>query len=501
MWILVWVKDTAKSSVQGLVAILVIAGLIIITPFHVAGIFYRHIRYSNAYDNISVEISEKQHIKDNTYLFAINVTNNTFDRIEGAEFALKAFDSQGQPLIDVAFDEHLALEKKESRAIELEVTVKDADIAQKLYYLEDEYMTVQLTIQKVYYKWSAVLIWAPYEYNYLIVDKQIDTDALSDAINTATSLFNESRWEEAEKIFASIGDTEKVNECQAKINEEEAARIEEQKNTSYQSAIALYNSKNYELAKAAFEELGTYKDSAEWVEKCDNAILEVQMEQKYAAADVLYNEKRYKEAYLAFYEIKDYKDCDDRLSAMMDEMNVLATAAADIGDYTAAYNYLDTVYYTTSVGSPAYSKLMHACSYAKYGQYKDAVALGLTKIVIPNGTEEISNSMFEGCTGLKEIVMPDSVTRVGDYAFSGCTGIEKMTMSKNLRIIGRSAFANCDGLDKLVLPISLESIVLYGLNSIAGEIHYEGTTAQWAMVTKTESTQKIIYCSNGQVNP
>ncbi len=501
MWILVWVKDTAKSSIQGLIAILVLACLIIIAPFHITGVFYRHIRYSNAYDNISVEISEKQHVKDNKYQFSINVTNNTFDRIEGADFSLKAFDSQGQPLIDVVFDEYLALEKKDSRTIELEVTVKDADIAQKLYYLEDKYMSVQLTIVEVYYKWSSELIWSPYEYNYLCFDKSIDTDALLDAINTATSLFNESQWEEAEKLFAAIGDIEKVNECQAKINAEEVVRIEEQKNTLYQSAIALYNGKSYEQAKAAFEELGTYKDSAEWVSKCDNAILEVQLEQKYKAADALYNDKKYKEAYTAFYEIIDYKDSNARLEAMMDEMNVLATVAADIGDYTAAYNYLDAVYYNTSVGSPAYSKLMHACSYAKNGQYKDAVALGLTKIVIPSGTEEISNSMFEGCTGLKEIVMPDTVIRVGDYAFSGCTGIEKMTMSKNLRIVGRSAFANCDGLDKLVLPISLESIVLYGLNSIAGEIHYEGTTAQWAMVTKTESTQKVIYCSNGQVNP
>ena len=103
-----------------------------------------------------------------------------------------------------------------------------------------------------------------------------------------------------------------------------------------------------------------------------------------------------------------------------------------------------------------------------------------------------------------ELVMPDTVKSIGSSAFSGCTALEKLTLSKNLESIGRSAFSNCDALEELVLPVSLKSIVTYGLNSMDGEIHYEGTVTQWVQVQKNAAggtLNKVIHCADGDVQP
>ena len=51
------------------------------------------------------------------------------------------------------------------------------------------------------------------------------------------------------------------------LPELERADSAQQLSDSYDAAVELMNSENYEQAAAAFEELGDYKDSAQWVEK------------------------------------------------------------------------------------------------------------------------------------------------------------------------------------------------------------------------------------------
>ena len=44
----------------------------------------------------------------------------------------------------------------------------------------------------------------------------------------------------------------------------------------------------------------------------------------------------------------------------------------------------------------------------------------LNKVVIPDGIDEIVDSMFSGCYTLTEIVIPKSVTMVSRYSFENC---------------------------------------------------------------------------------
>lgn len=73
-------------------------------------------------------------------------------------------------------------------------------------------------------------------------------------------------------------------------------------------------------------------------------------------------------------------------------------------------------------------------------------------IVIPEGTEEISDSQFQNYTALETVVIPDSVKRIGEYAFSYCRSLKSVHMPKALNSIGRDAFKDCIVLEEIILP-------------------------------------------------
>ena len=65
--------------------------------------------------------------------------------------------------------------------------------------------------------------------------------------------------------------------------------------------------------------------------------------------------------------------------------------------------------------------------------------------VIPEGTTEIGNFAFSGCTGLTDITIPNSVTEIGVGAFRGCTGLTNITIPNSVTEIGGGAFDGCTG--------------------------------------------------------
>ena len=62
--------------------------------------------------------------------------------------------------------------------------------------------------------------------------------------------------------------------------EAEERRIAEEKEAAYYSAISLFNKGDFEGAKEAFRNLGDYRDSADYVTKCDAAIAAIEAEAK-----------------------------------------------------------------------------------------------------------------------------------------------------------------------------------------------------------------------------
>ena len=77
----------------------------------------------------------------------------------------------------------------------------------------------------------------------------------------------------------------------------------------YLDAVALYESGEYEQARKEFEKLGEYKDSADYIQKCETAMdTDKKLEQQYQYALKLMSEKKYSEAISALIGMDGYKD-------------------------------------------------------------------------------------------------------------------------------------------------------------------------------------------------
>ena len=105
-----------------------------------------------------------------------------------------------------------------------------------------------------------------------------------------------------------------------------------------------------------------------------------------------------------------------------------------------------------------------------------------TSIIIREGTKEIADYAFSGCTGLTSITIPDSVTSIGNSAFNNTAWYNnqpngliyagkvaykyKGTMPNNTsitiqdgtKVIAGSAFSGCTGLTSVTIPDSVTSI-------------------------------------------
>ena len=92
-------------------------------------------------------------------------------------------------------------------------------------------------------------------------------------------------------------------------------------NVRYNSAVSLMNDGKYEEAIAAFEKLGDYKDCKELIDSCNK-------DKAYYDAVELMNNEKYKEAIAAFESLDGYKDSTDKI----DECKLGVLKKAQIGD-------------------------------------------------------------------------------------------------------------------------------------------------------------------------
>lgn len=96
----------------------------------------------------------------------------------------------------------------------------------------------------------------------------------------------------------------------------------------------------------------------------------------------------------------------------------------------------------------------------------------ITKVIIPEGVEKISNYAFANLTALEEVVLPSTLEHIDYGAFYGCTALQKITFSgdDNLKIINQNAFENCDLRDTL----ELKSVCVISDYAFAGNQKLKG---------------------------
>lgn len=504
------VGDIEINIIPAIVAGVISVGLIIAI---ISVNTYRANIHERQCDDITIVITEKlsETAKpgyNNGYLSAFNmsVTNDKSDAIVEILGEMHIYNLHGD-LLD-ASNVRITGDIPVGETADFIINVDRAysEEAVELYYSCTDDLRITFKITRIFFKNR---LGSDYPDSRLmeiltLPESSKATGAISSVETTylkGIELYNSGEYEMATEVFLTISAYKTSSNylylCEQGILEKKNAAI-------YAEAIELMNSAKYSQAIEKFRQIINYKDSAAKIKLCEERHQSNLNEAQYQKAQALYDKKMYVEAYKAFYNIKDYKDSTKYLYSILDDVNALAESYSDIGNYSEAYDLLKAMGYTTSPRLDNYSKLMHSCEAAKSGNYSLAASLGLTKIIIPDGTDTIRASAFRDCTSIVEIVIPESVTVIEEYAFSGCTSLEKLVLPEGLKSIGVSAFVKCDSLEKLVLPASLETIGIYGLNSFEGEIHYEGTMAQWKAVIKTGAPiplNKIVYCKDGNVNP
>ena len=171
---------------------------------------------------------------------------------------------------------------------------------------------------------------------------------LSNNYETAYSLYTAGEYEEAKAIFESLGDYENSADWV--------------KSCDHEIAIGLYSNDELQAAKAIFESLGDYEDSAAWAKRCD-----------YKYASELYDGGNYSDAKTIFESLNDYgtysdwvKSCDYRIAADLYDNGRYEEAKAifeSIDSYANSATYIKDCDY--EIASELY----------KNGEYEEAKAI------------------------------------------------------------------------------------------------------------------------------
>ena len=157
-------------------------------------------------------------------------------------------------------------------------------------------------------------------------------------------------------------------------------------NQKYSAAVDLYNSGKYEKAIVAFEALNGYKDSAEQIAMCENAL----KVQQYEAALSLFGEEQYEDAITAFEALNGY---EDSAKYIKDCKYHIAYQLYQIGEYNEAIN----AFRSSLIGYKDSNEIIAECETAiKNQKYNAAVELYLS------GKYEEALAAFDELKGYKD---------------------------------------------------------------------------------------------------
>ncbi len=119
--------------------------------------------------------------------------------------------------------------------------------------------------------------------------------------------------------------------------------------------------------------------------------------------------------------------------------------------------------------------------------FNDNVPASLKTVIVTGGIN-VAEGAFSKCSNITTIQLPDTITTFSRDAFNGCTALRQINLPKNLTSIGAYAFSKCSNLNNVTIPKRVTDIKSYAFKDCTSltEINYEGTSAEWAQVTKAE---------------
>lgn len=122
----------------------------------------------------------------------------------------------------------------------------------------------------------------------------------------------------------------------------------------------------------------------------------------------------------------------------------------------------------------------------------------LESIQFENGLEFIAENAFIGCDSLKEAILPNSLKYIGALAFFDCDMLEKVDLGDSVQYIQESAFSLCDRLKELQIPNTVLMINdIYSSNEENKcALYFEGNAPECKYIDKTDCI--IYYYENAE---
>lgn len=93
--------------------------------------------------------------------------------------------------------------------------------------------------------------------------------------------------------------------------------------------------------------------------------------------------------------------------------------------------------------------------------------MGLKKVVLNDGVEEIGDKAFENCELLTEINLANSIREIGNNAFYNCAA-KSVVLGRNIQSIGTYAFGYFETESGQAL---IEGFTIYGHTGTAAETY------------------------------
>jgi hypothetical protein len=153
----------------------------------------------------------------------------------------------------------------------------------------------------------------------------------------------------------------------------------------------------------------------------------------------------------------------------------------------------------------------------------------ITKVIVYNGVTTIGNFVLIGLANVTEIQLPNTVTTLGAWAIATNSHLTAITIPSSVTTMGQGVFENALGLQTLTVSEGVPTISAYccfrcrALTTVnlpstitlmekkcfascssLNTINYNGTTAQWAAISKgdawNESCPTItVHCTDGDI--
>jgi hypothetical protein len=135
---------------------------------------------------------------------------------------------------------------------------------------------------------------------------------------------------------------------------------------------------------------------------------------------------------------------------------VLPDGTEKIND-SAFQGFVNLIYLTIpasldSIGASAFSD----CSCLRYLTTKDYPQSG--DFVLGGNISYVGNYAFYGCKNLSEVTIGDRVKTIGEYAFKDCTSLTSVSIWRGLESIPSYAFCDCSNLQEVTIGKSVKEI-------------------------------------------